>query len=251
VKASGRGLLVAVIDSGINAGHPHVGPVLGGLSLRPGPRGIVEGGDFSDRIGHGTACAGVIREFLPLADLFAVKIFEDELRADAATVAAGIRLAVEHGARLINLSLAAQRLPRGSARESWRGGVAELAAACRAAARNRVALIAARPPGGIGGVLGALSGRKEVLVAAADPRCPANRFYPVRGSPRTFRTSPFARPIPGLPQERNFQGPSLAAARLTGFAGKVLEAGPIPAARLRLVLGQLAVEIQSDQPVES
>ncbi|HEX3868507.1 MAG TPA: hypothetical protein VHV78_17205, partial [Gemmatimonadaceae bacterium] len=54
----GRGATVAVLDSGIHGDHPHVGGVQGGTSFVSSGRNT----DTTDRIGHGTAVAAVIRE---------------------------------------------------------------------------------------------------------------------------------------------------------------------------------------------
>jgi len=67
--ATGAGVKVAVIDSGIDDGHPSVGQVNGGVALEydsheeDGYR-IVEG-PHEDLYGHGTACAGIIRTIAP------------------------------------------------------------------------------------------------------------------------------------------------------------------------------------------
>ena len=57
---------IAVIDSGIHEGHPHVGRIAGAVHFTAD--GV--GGDPVDRLGHGTAVAGAIREKVPEADLF-------------------------------------------------------------------------------------------------------------------------------------------------------------------------------------
>ena len=50
---SGRGVRVAIIDSGVNQRHPHITELAGGICI--GGNGMVEEGDFSDYLGHGTA----------------------------------------------------------------------------------------------------------------------------------------------------------------------------------------------------
>ena len=68
---TGRGIRVVIIDSGVNAAHPHVGSVAGGTGIgddgRPHP-------DYLDRLGHGTAVAAVVREKAPDAEIHAVKV---------------------------------------------------------------------------------------------------------------------------------------------------------------------------------
>ena len=76
---TGRGVRVAVIDSGIHAGHPHIG------GHRRGRIRLDEelGADISDRIGHGTAVAAAIHEKAPHAKLYAVKVFDRTLSTTA------------------------------------------------------------------------------------------------------------------------------------------------------------------------
>ena len=59
------GIRVAVVDSGITAGHEHVGDVAAGVSL------VAGSADTIDRLGHGTAVAAAIREKAPNAELVA------------------------------------------------------------------------------------------------------------------------------------------------------------------------------------
>ena len=71
-------------------------------------------GDFADRDGHGTHVAGIIGAsrddaagyagIAPGAALLAVQALGVTLPASSETLAAGIRYAVDHGARIINLS---------------------------------------------------------------------------------------------------------------------------------------------------
>jgi subtilisin family serine protease len=78
-----HGINVAVVDSGIECGHPD----LGGLSLRDDIH-IVQGdlqnfavqGDSSDLNGHGTAIASIIRRMAPAAQIGSFRVL------DAATI---------------------------------------------------------------------------------------------------------------------------------------------------------------------
>src|SRR5579864_2730134 len=90
-KTTGRNIDVAVVDSGINAHHSHVGHVVSGIALQyDGGEGIVWGHDFRDFLGHGTAVAAVIRAKAPEAKLHAVKVFGTRLRTHAAVLAAAV-----------------------------------------------------------------------------------------------------------------------------------------------------------------
>ncbi|MEN3304671.1 MAG: hypothetical protein V7603_873 [Micromonosporaceae bacterium] len=109
--STGAGVIVAVLDSGVDAGHADLtGQVLPGADFVDGS---TDG--RKDFVGHGTTVAGLIagREraggvmgMAPRAKILPVRVLDRENRyADAATVARGLRWAVDHGARVVNLSL--------------------------------------------------------------------------------------------------------------------------------------------------
>jgi serine protease len=110
--ANGTGITVAVIDSGVDAGHVDLqGQVLPGLDLVD-----AKGNGDTDLVGHGTTVSGIIAGrsddvngvvgIAPKAKILPVRVLDEENRYnDAMVVAKGVRWAVDHGARVINLSL--------------------------------------------------------------------------------------------------------------------------------------------------
>jgi serine protease len=109
--SSGAGVTVAVIDSGVDAHHVDLdGQVLPGLDLVD-PKG---NGD-TDQVGHGTTVSAIIAGkddtdgvigIAPKAKILPVRVLDQQNRYDdALIVAKGVRWAVDHGARVINLSL--------------------------------------------------------------------------------------------------------------------------------------------------
>jgi type VII secretion-associated serine protease mycosin len=109
--SSGAGITVAVIDSGVDAHHVDLdGQVLPGLDLVD-PKG---NGD-TDLVGHGTTVSAIIAGkddssgvigIAPRAKILPVRVLDQQNRYDdAMIVAKGVRWAVDHGARVINLSL--------------------------------------------------------------------------------------------------------------------------------------------------
>src|SRR5688572_3372383 len=65
--ATGRGVRIAVIDSGVFAAHPHVGGIAGGVSIALDG---TEDSDFVDRLGHGTAVTAAIKEKAADAEIY-------------------------------------------------------------------------------------------------------------------------------------------------------------------------------------
>jgi subtilisin family serine protease len=207
---TGRGVLVAVVDSGVAAGHPHVGRVAGGVAIVAGG----EHADFADRIGHGTAVAAAVREKAPDADLLAVKVFDRSLATTADALARAIRWAADRGARVVNLSLGTANPARAPLLR---------AAVAHAAARGAV-VVSARAVGGAPSLPGALAGVVGVEADWAGPRDALAVDDGADGP--VFRASAYPRPIPGVPAERNLKGISFAVANVTGFVARLLEAEP-------------------------
>ena len=109
--ATGAGICVAVIDSGIDASHEAIGGrVSRFVQIREEPEGLVyETGSHGDSCGHGTACASIIRALAPDCELYSVKVLGHGGSGRAAVFAAGLRWAIENGAQVCNLSLGTTR----------------------------------------------------------------------------------------------------------------------------------------------
>src|SRR5215510_10061572 len=88
--ATGAGIRVALLDSGINPHHSHVGFLAGGVSFSLATDGgLQQSEDCTDVIGHGTALAGILRAKAPQVELYAVKIFADRLSTTIDILEAG------------------------------------------------------------------------------------------------------------------------------------------------------------------
>lgn len=113
--ATGQGVRVAVIDSGIEADHPAVGGrVRGGVIVEYDARTktqvrFVEDKQPRDMFGHGTACAGIIHSLAPEAELYSVRVLGRDLTGKALQFAGGLRWAIENGMHVVNLSLSTSR----------------------------------------------------------------------------------------------------------------------------------------------
>jgi subtilisin family serine protease len=196
---------VAVVDSGIHPGHPHVGGVGGGIGFTS-PEG--PDGDYLDRLGHGTAVAAAIREKSPDAELYAVKIFDRTLATSIDRLVAAIGWAIDSGIHIINLSL-------GTSRPEHRGALTQLVA--RAAAGGSL-IVAAAEDDGVEWLPGALPG---VIGVGLDWNCPRDEYRVEHRHGRPlFFASGYPRSIPGVPPSRNLNGVSFAVANMSGFLAR-------------------------------
>ena len=213
---TGQGVPVAVIDSGVNSGHPHVAGVAGGIRIDLS--GAFDD-DFVDRLGHGTAVFAAIQEKAPGAAIFAVRVFEDRLRTSSRALVAAIDWAAANGIRVVNLSLGTLREEHAEALAGAVGRLAEAGGVVVAAAEDDGQRWW---PGSLPLAVG--------VVADAD--CP-RKCIEVRkgaGGDVVVAASPYPRPIPGVPVEMNLRGISFAVANVTGVLARVLEGIEAPLA---------------------
>jgi subtilisin family serine protease len=98
---------VAIIDSGVDAGHPRVGTIQGSVMVRTDPDGTlaVAPDADGDAFGHGTACAAIVRGLAPDCEIHSVRVLGGELTGTGAVLVHGVGWAIERGFDLINLSL--------------------------------------------------------------------------------------------------------------------------------------------------
>jgi subtilisin len=104
---TGRGVRVAVVDSGIDTEHPDLkGKVKesveavaedGRIDFRPSTSG--------DQAGHGTACAGIIASVAPDAELYSVKVLGPKASGSGDMFLVGLDYAIKQKFQVINLSL--------------------------------------------------------------------------------------------------------------------------------------------------
>lgn len=205
---TGAGVRVAIVDSGAAAGHPHVGSVAGGIRIG---RNGEEDDDWGDRIGHGTAVAAAIREKAPEAELFAIRVFEQELATTADALSLAIRRAAELGGRLINLSL-------GTVNPAHTD---HLSRAVHYAAERGALVVSALELDGTPWLPGSLAG---VMGVRLDWDCPRDEVHLAQDSIGCVVAvaSGYPRPIPGVDPERNLKGISFAVANVTGLLARVM-----------------------------
>jgi len=110
-SSDGRGVTVAVIDSGVDGDHPAIGGRLARrlrVELSDERAQVVEDADAGDVVGHGTACAGIVAAIAPGADLVSVRVLGSDNRGKGRAVAAAVDWAVAQGIQVVNLSLSSR-----------------------------------------------------------------------------------------------------------------------------------------------
>jgi hypothetical protein len=185
---------IAIIDSGVHAAHPHVERIGGGVYIHP----LGQSDDIVDRLGHGTAVAGAIREKAPDAELYAVKVFDRRLSANIDVIVRALEWCRRNSMDVVNVSLGTHNPAH---RDRFVQAIAD-------------DLLVVSAAGAWPGCL------PMVIGVAPDAACPRDSF---RYHDGMFHASPYPRPIPGVPVNRNLHGASFAVANMTGLIARRLE----------------------------
>ncbi len=222
---------VAVIDSGIDPTHQKIGAVHEVL-LDSVPR------QDTPIAGHGTACAGIIRQIAPTVDLYDVRIFDESLVADSPSLLAAIRWTIEHQMDVVNLSL-------GTADVTCRDALADL---CRQARDAGVILVAAEHndgresyPAVLPDVIGVTGGRV---------RGRYGYYYRPGDAIECVARGDDQRVCWPDPPYRMMSGTSFAAPHITGVVALIRQAHPAaPLEQVREVLQAQALQ-GTPEPIE-
>ncbi|HHW37494.1 MAG TPA: S8 family serine peptidase [Bacillales bacterium] len=206
IAYTGKGVRIAVIDSGINPYHSHVNGVKGGIQIRVNREQNIEyHHDYRDRLGHGTAVAAAIRGIAKDASLYGVKIFDDKLMAYPSVLAEAIEWSIENDVQIIHLSLG---LTKDHAR---------IKAACKAATENNITIVAA------------IDREREMIYPGVYPDVFRVQSGEVSRGEWAFQTDGsfiacgFPRELQGPTQLYNIHGHSFAAAHFTAYLALLLE----------------------------
>jgi subtilisin family serine protease len=104
--ATGAGVRVCILDSGIEGGHPLVGEVASSVAVvMRDDEAVVVDDEPRDVCGHGTACAGVVRSIAPDCELHSVRVLGEGMAGSGEMILTGLRHAVAEGYDIVNLSL--------------------------------------------------------------------------------------------------------------------------------------------------
>lgn len=106
-RCTGKGVRVAIVDSGVDTEHPDLKgkikesveavTVDGKIEFQPSTSG--------DQAGHGTACAGIISSVAPDAELHSVKVLGPNASGSGEMFLVGLDYAIKQKYQVINLSL--------------------------------------------------------------------------------------------------------------------------------------------------
>ena len=99
---TGASASVAIVDTGVQVDHPDLN-VVGGAAFGTSCSDCLE--PYGDDNGHGTAVAGVVACVAPDADLYSVKVLDENGSGAFGDIANGIVWAADQGIDVINLSL--------------------------------------------------------------------------------------------------------------------------------------------------
>ena len=141
VITRGAGVLVCVVDTGIQGSHPDLATnIIGGENFVI-KRGRLNPYQWADDNGHGTHVAGTIAALdntigvvgvAPQAGLFAVKVLDKNGSGYLSDVAEGILSCIENGADVINMSLVSSSnstLVQAAVQDADAAGLIQVAAA--------------------------------------------------------------------------------------------------------------------------
>jgi subtilisin len=105
--ATGKGVRVCILDSGVERDHPLVGSVerAVAVSLGEDQEAVVEEDPEGDLCGHGTACAGIVRSLAPECEIVSVRVLGAGYSGSGPVLLAGLRWSIEQGFDVVNMSL--------------------------------------------------------------------------------------------------------------------------------------------------
>jgi hypothetical protein len=178
---------------------------VGGVEVRP--EGFFD--NTIDLLGHGTAVTAAIQEKAPSAEVYIVRIFHRVLSCTIHQLALGLEWALDQRVDFVNLSL-------GTANPGHRERLEPL---MERAITQGCQVVSARHIGDAPSYPGCMP---SVLGVDSDLHLAREKVV--------FRddiaiASPYPRPIPGVPPERNLSGISFAVANVTGFLAAGILAG--------------------------
>ena len=106
-NGTGKGVKVAVLDSGVEVSHPD----LGGIALVDDLAVVVQGhklglisGEGQDVFGHGTAVAGIIHALTPQAEIGSIRVLGSDNSSRTIIIHRAAQEALDRGYQILNCS---------------------------------------------------------------------------------------------------------------------------------------------------
>ncbi len=113
--STGKGVRVAVIDTGVEHDHPALGDSVRGGVIVEYDEDAEDGYRVDpderprDLSGHGTACAGIIHSLAPEAEIYSIRVLGRDMRGRALQFAGGLEWAIANDMQVINMSLSTSK----------------------------------------------------------------------------------------------------------------------------------------------
>lgn len=107
----GRGIRIAVLDSGVEWGHADLQGIKMADDLVIEERqGVLEAvpGTGTDVFGHGTAVASILHEMAPEAEIGSIRVLDMRNQSQGEMICFGARVAMERGYHILNCSFGAR-----------------------------------------------------------------------------------------------------------------------------------------------
>ena len=221
-EREGTGVVVAIIDSGIDPMDPRVsGHRISGWNIGLGATGhALLGANSADVNGHGTTMAATVSAVAPGVEFLGVRIMDSDLHTSADLMAAGIETAFRNGARIISLSMGTPNM----------GKALLLRDTCALAAEAGAVVLAAAHPRGERAYPADIP---ETVGVASHPDCGPDRFFHFDSD--QFQASEWghlsgkflAHGYEGRERSPHaYRGSSIATARMAGVLACIAEAMP-------------------------
>ena len=146
-NSTGKGVQVAVVDSGVDALHPQLqSNVVRTCIVAKNEDGLIECIETPvkksvDSFGHGTAVAGCVTGLAPDVEITNIKVLNQYNACTGDVLIAGLKWALDQNIKLINMSLA-------TSKQKWTPGLFQLSE--QAYEQNSIIVASRRNQGGLG-----------------------------------------------------------------------------------------------------
>lgn len=108
MRGTGQGVRLAILDTGVDEDHEYLkGKIKASYELVPSGRGfsVVRAEKDTDTVGHGTACAGIIKSIAPDVELYSIKVIGANAKGSSAELIEGLNWCIENKMHVVNASL--------------------------------------------------------------------------------------------------------------------------------------------------